>query len=273
MKTKKIVIGAMAAAMLSLTLTSLAPATAADETVQISVSETNAEAGGTFTVEVSFKDIPATAIQATQFAFEFDASVLQITDISLGAITNTGADKADDTAGYIPTFNRYIGNDAGVASVMWSTKLSDASYWIKDDGVFCTISGTVAENAPDGLSAIKVVPTNRETYDGSGVPNDVIDMGYKTTDGYVQYQVKTTDGGVNIGAAATTGEYLKGDADCNGAVSVSDVVATLQYSVNTNKYPLEEQGLINADVDGNKLVDANDAFDIQYYDALKVWLH
>ncbi len=46
MKTKKIVIGAVAAAMLSLSVCSLAPAFAADETVQVSVSNTSAEAGG-----------------------------------------------------------------------------------------------------------------------------------------------------------------------------------------------------------------------------------
>ena len=42
MKTKKIVIGAMAAAMLSLSVCSIAPAVAADETVQISASKTEA---------------------------------------------------------------------------------------------------------------------------------------------------------------------------------------------------------------------------------------
>jgi hypothetical protein len=272
MKTKKIVIGAMAAAMLSLSLTSLAPATAADETVQISVSEAEAQAGGTFTVEVSFADIPATAIQATQFAFTFDSSVLQITDITAGPITETGADKADDTASEMPTFNTYISNAQGWASVMWSTKLTDPAYLIKNDGVFCTISGTVAENAPDGKSEIKVVPTDRETFDGSGVANDIIDMGYKSNDGYVQYQVKTNDGGVVIGTA-TSGKYLKGDADCSGDVSISDVVTVLQYAANKAKYPLDAEGLANADVDGNGVVDANDAFEIQVYDATKEWLH
>ncbi len=42
MKTKKIVIGAMAAAMLSLSVCSMIPASAADETVQISVSNAKA---------------------------------------------------------------------------------------------------------------------------------------------------------------------------------------------------------------------------------------
>nr|AEV59228.1 scaffoldin C [Ruminococcus flavefaciens] len=270
MKTKKIVIGAMAAAMLSLSLTSLAPATAADETVQISVSEAEAQAGGTFTVEVSLADIPATAIQAN-FAFTFDSSVLQITDITAGPITETGADKADDTASEMPTFNTYISNAQGWASVMWSTKLTDPAYLIKNDGVFCTISGTVAENAPDGKSEIKVVPTDRETFDGSGVANDIIDMGYKSNDGYVQYQVKTNDGGVVIGTA-TSGKYLKGDADCSGDVSISDVVTVLQYAANKAKYLLMQK-VANADVDGNGVVDANDAFEIQVYDATKEWLH
>lgn len=268
MKTKKIVIGAMAAAMLS--LTSIAPATAADETVQISVSETDAVAGGTFTVEVSFKDVPSTAIQATQFALEFDKSVLQITDIKAGAITETGATSADDSASQIPTFNKYISNNGGWASVMWSTKVKDSANWISKDGVFCTITGTVADDAADGKYDIKVVPTDRETFDGSGVANADIDMGYKASDsGYVQYTVKTVDGGVNIGA---TGKYLKGDADESGAVSVSDIVCVLQYAANKVKYPLKsDQAYKNADVNSDGDVNAVDAAEIQYYDATGTW--
>lgn len=272
MKTKKIVIGAMAAAMLSLSLTSLAPATAADETVQISVSKAEAEAGGTFTVEVSFADIPATAIQGAQFAIEFDKSVLQVTDIKAGAIADTGASSADASSSQMPVFNKFISNEEGWASVMWSTMVKDASYWIKSDGVFCTISGTVADNAPDGLSAIKVVPTNRETYDGSGVANTDIDLGYKTDSGFVQYAVKTTDGGVTVGKPLPTGNYVKGDADESGAVSVSDIVTVLQYSANKVKYPLKsDQAFLNADVNGDGDVNASDAAEIQYYDATKTW--
>ena len=45
MKTKKVVVGAIAATMLSLSVCSLAPVVAAGETVQISVGKATAEVG------------------------------------------------------------------------------------------------------------------------------------------------------------------------------------------------------------------------------------
>ena len=60
---------------------------------------------------------------------------------------------------------------------------------------------------------------------------------------------------------------LLGDADESGDVSVSDIVAVLQYSANKEKYPLGDKGIINADVDGNGVISANDAFLIQQFDA------
>ena len=89
MKTKKIVIGAMAATMLSLSVCSLVPATAAGETVQISVSEATAKAGGDYTVEVSLADIPSTGIQALNFSIEYDGDLISIDSVKAGAATNT----------------------------------------------------------------------------------------------------------------------------------------------------------------------------------------
>ena len=271
MKTKKIVIGAMAAAMLSLSVCSIAPAVAADETVQISASKTEAEAGGAFKVDVSLSDIPSTGLQCCNFAIKYDPKVLTITDIKAGTLA--GSVSGDSSSSMLPNFGNY--SQEGLISVAWSTSVDDSSKWLKGEGTFCTISGTVASGVADGTVAdISIVPTDRETFDGSGVANDIIDMGYKSADGYVQYQVKTVDGGVVIGKPDTTSEkYLKGDADCSGSASVSDVVTTLQYAANKAKYPLDAEGLANADVDGNGVVDANDAFEIQVYDATKEWLH
>ena len=98
MKTKKIVIGAMAAAMLSLSICSMSPAFAAGETVQIKVGNATAKAGGQYTVEVSLADIPSTGIQACGFSIQYDSSVISIDKVDAGAITNTGAAKSDTTA-------------------------------------------------------------------------------------------------------------------------------------------------------------------------------
>ena len=60
---------------------------------------------------------------------------------------------------------------------------------------------------------------------------------------------------------------LYGDANLDGKVSISDAVRILQYIANGQKYALEEQGLINADVDGKAGVTGSDAMEIQKYDA------
>ncbi len=60
---------------------------------------------------------------------------------------------------------------------------------------------------------------------------------------------------------------LKGDANCDGKVSVADAVAILQNIGNRDKYALTPQGMINADVDGVAGVTANDALTLQKVDA------
>ncbi len=58
-----------------------------------------------------------------------------------------------------------------------------------------------------------------------------------------------------------------GDANCNGTVDVADVVAVLQYMTNSTKYPLSDQGIINADIDGEDGITGGDASAIQRIDA------
>lgn len=62
-----------------------------------------------------------------------------------------------------------------------------------------------------------------------------------------------------------------GDANLDGYVTVADAVAILQYLGNKDKYKLNEQGLLNADVYNNgDGVTARDALSIQMYDAKKI---
>ncbi len=60
---------------------------------------------------------------------------------------------------------------------------------------------------------------------------------------------------------------VRGDANCDGVVTVADAVAILQYLANSSKYPLSEQGKKNADVDDEEGLSAMDALVIQKYDA------
>jgi len=271
MKTKKIVIGAMAAAMLSLSVCSIAPVSAADDTVQISVSKTEAEAGGQFTVDVSMADVPSTGIQCCNFSIKYDSDVLTITDVKAGKLAS--AVSGDSSSSLLPTFNSYVENEGSVA-VMWSTSVDTSSSWITGEGTFCTITGTVSKDAKPGtVTEIKIVPTDRETYKKSGEKNTVIDCGYSKNGTKVNYKVKTVDGSVTIPDAQTTTTStpatatLRGDANLDENVTLADAVAILQFLGNKSKFDLEPQGKINADVDGVEGISGGDALHIQKYDA------
>lgn len=279
MKTKKVIVGAVAAAMLSLSVCSLAPVMAADETVQISVGTATAEPGASFTVDVSLADIPAAGIQGCEFSIEFDNSLITVDSVTAGSLANTGADSADGSAAQAPIFESAINNDEGLVNLMWSTALTDASYWLKDGGVFCTITGTVAADAANGTTAeLKVAATKHETYPGSGTVNTVIKAGYVGSDNVaVNYAANTTNGAVNISAATTTttttappvDSGLKGDANCNNLVEVADAVFILQGIADPSNelYMLTAQGKLNADVDGSGAADPEDAVQIQLFKA------
>lgn len=276
MKTKKIVIGAMAVAMLSLSVCSFAPALAADETVQISVGSAEVEAGGTFTVDVSIADIPAEGIQGAQFTLNFDSSVITIDSVEEGALLKSVT--SDPTASVLPSFNSFKNNDKGILTFMWATSVDKSDYLLKGEGVFCTVTGTVSENAKPGKSEIKIVATNRETFTDSGVVNEDIDIGYNKNGEKIRYNVETTNGIITVKDGeveqpttenpvekpTTSGKVLKGDANEDGAVNMADVTAIVQHIGNRDAYGLTETGLANADTTGDGQVTGEDALYIQH---------
>lgn len=256
MKTKKVVVGAVAAAMLSLSVCSIAPAVAAGETVQISVGSAEAKAGEQFTVDVSLADIPSTGIQAIDFSIVYDNALITIDSVKAGAITSTMAEGSDSTNGEAPIFDSSILNEEGCVNLVWSTALEDSSYWLSKDGVFCTITGTVSESAPEGTVAdLKLVPVNRETYPGSGVLIDKIACGYFNGTSKVSYEVKAANGKVTVPGAS---KVVRGDADCDGQVLLNDAILIMQAVGNPDVYGVNgsadthitEQGVANGDVAG-----------------------
>jgi hypothetical protein len=266
--------------MLSLSVCSLATAVAAGETVQISVGKTNAEAGAEFSVDVSLADIPSSGIQALDFAVTYDSKVLTITSVEQGALINKSAETADKSAALSPLFESSINSKEGFVSMIWSTSTDDASYWLKGDGVFCTIKGTVASGATSGAeSALKIVPIDRETYAGSGSPNGDIGCGYEKDGKPVKLATSVSNGSVTVGKVVTTTEkttdkIVRGDANCDGTVDMGDAVLIMQSLANPNKYGLSgsdskhitEQGKLNGDVDEEvKGLTSNDALKIQKY--------
>lgn len=270
MKTKKVVVGALAA-MLSLSVCSLAPVVAAGETVQISVGKVTAEAGKQFSVDVSLADIPSSGIQALDFAVSYDSKTLTIDSVEAGELINKGADSADLSASLSPLFESSINSKEGYVSLIWSTATDDASYWLKGDGVYCTIKGTVSSSAKNGTYDLEIVPINRETYSGSGSANAEIGCGYESNGKPVKVATSVSNGSVTVGKTEVA-VTLRGDANCDGGVDMSDIVLIMQSLANPNKYGLNgsedshitAQGQANGDVDSTvKGLTSGDALKIQ----------
>lgn len=284
MKTKKVVVGAVTAAMLSLAVCPVAPA-AAGETVQISVGNEEVKAGEKFSVNVSLNDISAPGIQATDFAVSYDSSLITIDSVDAGALANTGAADADGSSSSVPVFEASI-NSEGYVNLVWSTGLDDSSYWLNGSGVFCTIHGTVSASAKEGTEIpLKVTAIDRTVNPGSS-DKAAIFAGYVKDDTAVEFAVETVDGSIKVasGSSTTVGDKLRGDANCDDKVDLSDAVLILQSIANADKYGengtdeshITSQGVINADVAGgtNDMggdgVTPSDALKIQKYVAMLI---
>nr|AEV58921.1 scaffoldin C [Ruminococcus flavefaciens] len=275
MKTKKVVVGAIAAAMLSLSVCSLMPVAAAGETVQISAGKNNCKVGGEFSVDVSLADIPSSGIQALDFAVTYDSSVLTITSVDAGALVTKIPQSGDASASLSDLYESSINKNEGYVSLIWSTAAEDSSYWLKGDGVFCTIKGTVSSSAQNGTTTpLSIKPIDRETYSGSKKVNGTIGCGYESNGKPVKLEVKTTDGEVSIGQPVTQPTIVRGDANCDGVVELADAILIMQSLANPDKYgvggkadkPITDQGKLNGDVDDDVVgLTANDALKIQKY--------
>ena len=283
MKTKKVIVGAVAAAMLSLAVCPIAPA-AAGEKVQISVSKAEVKAGEQFSVDVSLNNISAPGIQNTDFAVKYDSSLITITSVDAGALTKTGADSKDSTAGGASLFDANIDSE-GYVNLVWSTGLDDSSYWLNGSGVFCTIKGTVKSGVADGtVIPLTVEAVDRETRPGSGTKADIY-AGSLNADGTaVTFEVSKADGSVTVGSVATTtsssvptgSATLRGDANCDKQVNLADAVIILQSKAAPDKFGVNgsdsnhitEQGIINGDVDGGDAGMGGDG--LTSLDALKI---
>jgi len=109
-------------------------------------------------------------------------------------------------------------------------------------------------------------------YNGSAPETTTTTSTTTTTTTTTTTEPTTTTSTETTTTDTTTGfkKIIYGDADDNGTISISDIVATLQYTVNHDKYPLTPGGLANADADGDGVITANDAFVIQLLDAGKI---
>lgn len=282
MKTKKIIASALAFIMA--TTVAASNVFAAGETVKISASKAEVEAGAPFSVDISFSGVPATAIKGCEFAIKYDASVLSITDVKAGEITNTGADSAEnDVSGECPAFFEDH-STAGTITMTWATGLNDKSYWIAKDGVFATISGTVAAGATAGEYPIEIVAISRD--DLSGV-NSSIYVGYLENGKSVEYDTSVTNGAVvitgktdvtttttttntNITTTTTTTTTTKGedtvkygDVNLDTKITMVDMVYMNKYLTGSVKF--NAQQLANGDCVKDGEVGSGDATALLQY--------
>lgn len=262
MKAKKMIANALVLSMFASVATTLS-ASAAD-VVTIGVEKVTAQTGSTFTLDVSLSDVPTTGIGICDFAVTYDDSIVSVTNVTAGAIAKTGSDEQESQlSSEAPTFKASF-NDAGKINVSWVTGLSDSSYWIKQDGIFLTITGTVNTNAQIGdVAEFKVAAIDRETTgdNESDVMNTDILVGYLDEEwNSVQYDVKTVDGSVTIvGDVPTTttdtpvtttniiGSILYGDVNLDNDVSLADLVTFQKFL--RQAITFNDQQSANANVD------------------------
>ena len=89
--------------------------------------------------------------------------------------------------------------------------------------------------------------------------DDVIDVSYTKVEVFYEYPAEEQQ----------PAEADMGDANCDEKVDLNDAVAILQYAALPAKYPLTDQGMLNADVidNGTSGVNGVDALAVQMVDA------
>ncbi len=240
MKKMKLVSCLMAMAMAASAAT---VAHAADGTVAVTVGTDTQAPGAAFSVDVNLGSVPAGGLSSIDFAIDYDDAIIDVTDVKLGSIAETGAASAEGDMGE----TLFTWNDTGSQIVLaWATGMVDSAYWIKNNGVFVTISGTVDADAAAGSStALTVSAADRETYPGSGVASTITisAVGESST---ANYDCNATAGSVTVAGGAAA-EANWGDVDCNGEVKIADVILLNRFIGEDTTITVTPQGLLNAD--------------------------
>ncbi len=276
MKMKRTMAGILAVAMAA-SAVAMTPVSAASA-IGVSVDKVSAKAGESFSLSVSLDNVPSAGLGSCEFELAYDSSIVTVTGVEAGKITETGSDAQ---SGFGSDANSFECNyaTAGVIDVTWSTGLTDSSYWIKDDGVLLTITGTVNSSAKAGdVSAFKLQAIGRENAPDSGTTNTDIVFGSVDESGTVSlYETTLSDGSVTVVADSTTTVTTDsgsgtttttttnkgddtvnyGDLDMDGIVDLRDAI-TLNKSL-SGQITLSDQATKNADVNCDGAVTDDDS--------------
>lgn len=264
MKFRK-AISAMAATAVSFSaLSAFAFQASAADDMTITVDSITAAAGETFEVNVNLANVPADGVSGIEFAVKYDSSLITVTDVTEGAASKTGAtdaelDKNGDLAdsavnGSYSALSYNINTKNSTVDLIWMTGL-DNSYYIKNDGVLVTISGTVNPDA-SGKAELEIVPISRTDISGNNssiyasVGDEATLVTPVLTNGNItissEAEITTSDEPSETTTNSWPAAKLLGDATCDDVVDIRDVTVLNQFIVKTTK--LTEQGLANADV-------------------------
>ena len=306
MKIKRVLASFMALATVATATVAIVSA-AATGSLKVSVEDTTAKAGEEFVLNVNLSNIPSTGIMGVDFAVSFDSSLVTISGVEEGPIGKTGAAEAELAldgglassmldGGDYSCFDYYVTDNQICA--LWATGLDDSSYWIKDDGVYMTISGTVKENVEAGTKIkFDVVPVERETYPGSGTMNTDIILGYYDGSGDpVIYNVEVESGIITVEGKETETEPteteptetepteteptttdeelpsdfepLYGDVNLDGDVRITDVVEFNKFIVGATEFNAMQK--VNADAYYDGKLNMQDNMHIASYLCMKV---
>lgn len=252
MKAKKILAGACASLMLAMTT---ATAVSAADTVNVTIGNATAEAGGKFSVDIDLSGIPAAGINGCEFGVKFDSTVLTVTNVKAGELAVEDAISLEG----VNTLETNI--QSGLVSVIYG--LADTNSYITGEGTFLTLEGTVSNTAAAGKYDIELVAIDRVAgTDGTAINTDII-FGNLADDNvtYTVYTPTITDGWVEVTGDGTIdiGEpTLLGDVNLDGAVGVADISTLAKYNVNPEVYSLSGVAIANADVTKDAKVDGLD---------------
>lgn len=270
MKKTKIISGLMAMAM---TAMSLGISASAADSVAVKIgTDTVEKAGDAFSVNVELGSVPSGGLSSIDFAINYDSSVLKITDVSLGSIGDTGAKSQEGDLGDT-VFNWYDNGKQIV--IVWATGLTDSKYWVKSDGVFVTLKGTVKDGVAAGTtSKLEGSGADRNVYpDSSTKASSYLSaVGASSTE---NYEAAFTAGSVAVAAGSSTSGTTSsgggnetvdwGNVNCKDGVDVADAVLLARYVAEDSEANVSAQGKKNADVTHDGGITGEDTIRILKY--------
>lgn len=264
MKKMKLFTGFVAAAMAAVSLSVMT--NAAETPVSVKIGEKKVNPGENFSVDVDLSNVPSGGLTSIDFAISYDSSLIDISDVKLGTVGDTGAKSAEGDLGDT-VFDWYKKGDQIV--IIWATGLTDSQYWVKSDGTFLTISGSAKANATEGGSSpLKGVAVDRAAYPGGSANKDIVFSAVGSDNSVTDYGAKFTDGSISIGnptgttlSQPTSGpsENEWGNADCSAdGVKLADAVLVARVAANDKTATITDDGRANADVTHDGAIDSKD---------------